>query len=172
MLSHNTLSKFKGELQRRKSERLRALKREHKADNVARAKAAKDDQRRLRELLGSHYVEGAAQQQIDPDDEFFRQAPVASFEEEVLPSPTFRFNEVCATGGVWPELNLSGREDTVATSASPVQSPSNAATPPQTKSTSWGKVVSTPKVVVNSFPSLSESLATHKSQSKGNRWSS
>ena len=175
MLSHNTLSKFKGELQRRKSERLRALKREHKADNVARAKAAKDDQRRLRELLGSHYVEGAAQQQIDPDDEFF-QAPAASFDEsEALPSPTFRFNEVCATGGVWPELNLSGREDTVATSASPVQSLSNVVTTqsqPQTKTTSWGKVVSTPKVVVNSFPSLSESFATQKSQSKGNRWSS
>ena len=169
LLSHNTLSKFKGELQRRKSERLRALKREHKADNVARAKAAKDDQRRLRELLGSHYVEGAAQQQIDPDDEFFRQA---AFDEEVLPSPTFRFNEVCATGGVWPELNLSGNEDTVSTSASPVQSPPNAVTPQsslQTKTTSWGKVVSTPKVVVNSFPSLSESLATHKSQSEGSK---
>ena len=169
LLSHNTLSKFKGEVQRRKSERLRALKREHKADNVARAKAAKDDQRRLRELLGSHYVEGAAQQQIDPDDEFFRQA---AFDEEVLPSPTFRFNEVCATGGVWPELNLSGNEDTVSTSASPVQSPPNAVTPQsslQTKTTSWGKVVSTPKVVVNSFPSLSESLATHKSQSEGSK---
>ena len=166
LLSHSTLSKFKGELQRRKSERLRALKREHKADNAARAKAAKDDQRRLRGLLGSHYVEGAAQQQIDPDDEFF-QAPAASFDEsEAQPSPTFRFNEVCATGGVWPELNLSGHHDTVTTTASPVQSPSNAMAPQsplQTKTTSWGKVVSKPKVV-NSFPSLSESLATHKIQ--------
>jgi len=165
MLSHNTLAKFKGELQRRKSERQRIAKSEKKADNIARVKAEKDELRRRRELLGADYVERGILQTIDPDDVFF-QAPAASFDESEVPSsPTFRFNEVCATGGVWPELAsslqssghqegagiwpelTSGHQDTALVASSQ-------------PSTSWGSqkpqpVTSKPKVV-DSFPSLSE----------------
>ena len=128
MLSHSTLSKFRGELQRRKSERLRAVKREQKADKVARVKSEKDEQRQRRELLGYNYLYGGTRQQtIDPDDEFF-QAPAASFDEleegvQQNRSATFQFNDVCAAGGVWPEL-LSppnrGHQEVTTTAVSPI----------------------------------------------------
>ena len=167
MLSHNTLAKFKGELQRRKSERQRTAKAEKNADNIARVKAEKNELRRRRELLGADYVERGILQTIDPDDVFF-QAPAASFDESEVPSsPTFRFNEVCATGGVWPELAsslqssghqegagiwpelTSGHQDTAPVASSPPKI-----------GTSWGSqkprsAIPKPKAV-DSFPSLSE----------------
>mmetsp|Transcript_37026 Transcript_37026/g.60440 ORF Transcript_37026/g.60440 Transcript_37026/m.60440 type:complete len:297 (+) Transcript_37026:65-955(+) len=184
MLSHSTLSKFRGELQRRKSERLRAVKREQKADKVARVKSEKDEQRQRRELLGYNYLYGGTRQQtIDPDDEFF-QAPAASFDEleEVVQqnrSATFQFNEVCATGGVWPELLSSsnhGHQEATTTAVSPVESSPAAAmatSSPQQTNATWGsrkhstaaKVV---PVVVDNFPSLTESSKpTLQSLSKG-----
>ncbi|KAL7541419.1 hypothetical protein ACHAXR_010914 [Thalassiosira sp. AJA248-18] len=144
MLSHSTLSNFRGELNRRKSDRLRVAKREQKADKFARAKSEKDEQRRRRELLGTAYFDGGSRQTIDPDDEFFR-APTASFdgsEEEVQwnQSPTFQFNEVCATGGVWPELASSSNHGHEVAATSQMQtSPAVVASssPPQS-STNWG----------------------------------
>ena len=98
MLTHGTLSKFKGELQRRKSERQRAAKMEQKQDNVARKRAEKEEQRRRRELLGSRYSSEGADtvQTIDPDDDFF-QATTHDESETAPSSPTFKFNEVCAS---------------------------------------------------------------------------
>ena len=161
MLSHRTMTQFRGELQRRKAERLRATKLEQKADKIARAKSEKEELRRRRELLGS-YVDEGARQTIDPDDEFF-QRPAASFdesEEGAPPSATFQFNEVCATGGVWPELSSSPGSTALALQSTGM-APSS---PPPT----WGRNSSiAAKVVKNHFPSLAESSApVQKPQSK------
>ena len=183
MLSHNTLSKFRGELQRRKSDRLHRAKREQKADNVARCKSEKEHQRRRRDLLGSNYFEGGPRQTIDPNDEFF-QAP-DEFEDVAQRnhSSSFQFNQVCAEGGAFPELSSSlyhGRQDAATASTSPTQpSPATMApsTPPQTN-TSWGsrnnsiaanvQVAQAAKSTINHFPSLSKlSVITQKPQSKG-----
>ena len=118
--------------------------------------------------MGADYVERGILQTIDPDDVFF-QAPAASFDESEVPSsPTFRFNEVCATGGVWPELasslQSSGHQEGAGiwpelTSGHQDTAP-EASSPPKIVGTSWGSqkpraVTQKPKVV-DSFPSLSE----------------
>lgn len=126
MISQSTLSKFRGELQRRKSERLRIAQQENKADKAARLKSEKEERRRRVEAFGSDFVGRGTDQTIDPNDEFFR-APSASMDEaedatEWNPTPTFRFNEVCAEGGVWPELapvSLSSPILTATSQASP-----------------------------------------------------
>ena len=168
LLSQSTLNKFRGELQRRKSERSRAAKREQTADKVARAKAEKEEQRHRRELLRYNYSGGGSfRQSIDPDDDFFR-APASSFDETDEGARWNRFNEVCATGGVWPELAVA-----VSPSVSYVQSPPAAvssSSPPQMTSGTWGSrgYISPPRVVVSSFPSLVESSLLTQKQ-KNNR---
>jgi len=185
MLSHGTSSKFRGELQRRKTERQRAAKREQKADKAAKAKSEKDEQRRRRELRGLNYVEGNSRQDIDPDDEFFR-APAESFDEteeaaQWNRTPTFQFNEVCATGGVWPELapsmNSPGNEETAAAQSSPASRVSSGVMPssPPKPTSTWGssataKLVSSPKPAKPTidFPTLSESSqSTQKPKPQG-----
>jgi len=181
MLSHSTLSKFRGELQRRKSERLAYSKQEQKADRVARAKSEKDEHRRRRELLGANYLDGGTTQTIDPEDEFFRALAASVDESEDVVqrnrSASFQFNEVCAAGGAWPELSTQsnhGYQETAATSFPSLQSSPAAAfaplSPPQTN-TSWGrsrKPSAPAKPVVSNFPSLSESSsAGQKAQRKG-----
>lgn len=187
MLSHGTLSKFRGELQRRKSDRLRTAKLEQKADKVARSKSEKEEHRRRRELLGQHYLDGGSRQTIDPEDEFFL-APGASFDEALQEdvqwnrSATYQFNEVCATGGTWPGLSSSlgsGLQEIATTSISPAQPPPAAmahSSPPHTSTSgTWGSrnhsaaLKPPPKEVAkNSFPSLAESsLSMHTLRSKG-----
>lgn len=100
MLSRSTLSKFRGELQRRKSERIQAAKIERKADMAAKAKSLKDERRRREDLLGHGYIEGGGRQMIDPDDEFFQ---ITNSSDQTA-EPIFKFNQVCAEGGFWPEL--------------------------------------------------------------------
>jgi len=100
MLSRSTLSKFRGELQRRKSERIQAAKVERKADMAAKAKSLNDERRRREDLLGPGYIEGGGRQIIDPDDEFFQITDSSNQTAE----PIFKFNQVCAEGGLWPEL--------------------------------------------------------------------
>lgn len=148
LLSQSTLTKFRGELQRRRSERHLAHKREQMADKVARAKAEKEEQRHRNELLRSNYSTGGnSRQAIDPDDDFFR-VPATSDEYDEG-TRWNRFNEVCATGGVWPELAAA------VSSCSPS---------PSTNST-WGlQSHNSAKVVVSNFPSLAESQ-----KSKGSR---
>ena len=157
LLSHGTLNKFRGELQRRKSERLRVAKREQLSDKVARAKGEKEEQRHRTELLRYNYSGGGSfRQSIDPDDDFFR-APASSFDETDEGAQWNRFNEVCATGGVWPELPAA-----VSPSVSYVQSSPAAvssSSPPQMTSSTWGGRgnISPPRaVVVSSFPSLTQ----------------
>jgi len=187
MLNHGTLSKFRGELQRRESDRLRASKLEQKADKVAQARSEKDEQRRRRELLGSNYLYGETRQTINPDDEFFR-APTASFDESEEDvqwnrSATYQFNEVCATGGTWPGLSSSlgsGHQEIATDSISPTH-PTPAAmassSPPHAATNTWGSRnhSAAPKpapkeAVVNSFPSLVESslsMLTLRSKGRG-----
>ena len=178
MLSHGTLSKFKGELQRRKSERQRAVKIEQKQDLIARTRAEKEEQRRRRELLGSRYSsEGAdSVQTIDPDDDFFQATTHDESEAAAPSSPTFKFNEVCASGGVFPALSSS--HETAAyfpplqsTSEMPQYSPSH-----KPNATIWGSrksITPTPKkaekTAVNNFPSLSELSLSTKSDNKAAR---
>ena len=156
LLSHSTLNKFRGELQRRKSERLRAAKREQTSDMVAREKAEKEEQRHRTELLRCNYSGGGNfRQSIDPDDDFFR-APASSFDETGEDARWNRFNEVCATGGVWPELAAA------VSSVSYVQSSPAAvssSSPPQMTSSTWGgrgHNMSPPRVAVSSFPLLTQ----------------
>lgn len=109
LLSQSTLSKFRGELQRRKSERQRLAKREKTADEIARAKSEKDERRRRQELLESNYYDGeVSRQTIDPGDDFF-QAPAVSVDETDKPSQwnrtrTHQFSAARATEEMWPEL--------------------------------------------------------------------
>ena len=183
LLSHGTLKKFRDEIQRRKAERIRAAKREQMVDKIARTKAEKDELRQRKELLESNYFRGGGEnscQSIDPDDEFF-QAPTASFDENEDEPPRWnRFNEVCATGGVWPELAAS-----VAHAAAPNsnrQSLSIPSSPQQTCNPTWGdrsrsrsgSLSSVPEkekpVGMNSFPSLGEaSLLMQKRNSRTSR---
>ena len=175
MLSHATLSKFRGELQRRRSERLRAAKREEKADKFAQAKSEKEEQRRRRELLGSNYAREWNQQIIDPDDDFFAPALPGRAEEDAQwsRSATFQFNEVCAAGGAWPELSSSpnhGRQETATSALPPAHLPTAAVSthsslPPTC--TTWGSgnqnaAAKAPaaKAHVNHFPSLGETSLT------------
>jgi hypothetical protein len=157
LLSQSTLAKFRGELQRRRSERQLAHKREQMADKVARAKAEKEEQRHRTELLRSNFSAGGNfRQAIDPEDDFFR-VPATSDESDEG-TRWNRFNEVCATGGVWPEL---------AVAVSPRSS-----SPPRTTNSTWGRQShsSVPKVVASSFPSLAESsLLIQEQKSKGSR---
>ncbi|KAL7469357.1 hypothetical protein ACHAXS_009614 [Conticribra weissflogii] len=101
MLSQRTLSKFREELQRRKSVRIQAAKVERKADMAAKAKSLKDERRLREDLLGSGFVEGGGRQIIDPNDEFFQ---IQSNSANLANEPTYKFNQVCAEGGFWPEL--------------------------------------------------------------------
>jgi hypothetical protein len=183
LLNHGTLNKFRDEIQRRKAERIRAAKREQMVDKIARTKAEKDELRQRKELLESNYFRGGGEnscQSIDPDDEFFR-APTASFDENEDEPPRWnRFNEVCATGGVWPELAAS-----VAHAAAPNsnrQALSIPSSPQQTCNPTWGdrsrsrsgSLSSVPEkektVGMNSFPSLGEaSLLMQKRNSRTSR---
>ena len=194
MLTHSTLSKFRGELNRRKSERLRAAKQEQKADRQMAAKSEKDEQRRRRELLGANYLEGGVQQTINPDDEFFR-APAASFDESEEAAqqwnrtPTFQLNQVVAEGGAWPDLapsaaTNSGPQVAAAAPASPMPSSPGAVTPaspPRVRATSWGNgrklspaapraAPAQKKVVNDPFPTISGSMhsLTSSRRPKGN----
>ncbi|KAL7429292.1 hypothetical protein ACHAXH_005087, partial [Discostella pseudostelligera] len=109
LLSQSTLSKFRGELQRRKSERQRVAKLEKTADEIARAKSEKDERRRRQELLESNFYDGGdSRQTIDPGDDFF-QAPAVSVDETDKPSQwnrtlTHQFSAAAATEEMWPEL--------------------------------------------------------------------
>ena len=114
LLSQSTLSKFRGEMQRRKSDRLRVAKREQTADEVARAKSEKEERRRRQELLESNnYFDGdgsTRQQTIDPGDDFF-QAPMTTsvVDETNKPSQwnrslTQQFSKACSMEELWPEL--------------------------------------------------------------------
>ena len=142
MLSKKTLSKFRGELQRRKSDRLHAAKVERKADMAAKAKSEKEERRRRLEVLGPAYLEGGGQQ-IDPDDEFFQiQSTTAEEAKEV---PVFRFNRVCAEGGMWPELStgvgIESGDGVVSNSAHPMPSSPTLHTAPlssPTLASTWG----------------------------------
>ncbi|KAL3785763.1 hypothetical protein ACHAW5_003605 [Stephanodiscus triporus] len=140
LLSHRTLTKFRGEFHRRRSERLRAAKREQTADKVAREKAEKEEQRQRRELLCSTYSGGGScRQTIDPDDEFFR-PQATSFDENDEGARWNRFNEVCATGGVWPELAVAVSPCPTA-SVSHVQSSPvtvSSSSPPRMTNSTWG----------------------------------
>ena len=170
MLSHGTLSKFKGELQRRKSERQRAAKMEQKQDNVARKRAEKEEQRRRRELLGSRYSSEGTDtiQTIDPDDDFFRATTTCDESETAPSSPTFKFNEVCASGGVFPALETAAYFPPLQSTSEMPQSPSH-----KSNATTWGSrksITSTPKkAVANNFPSLSELSLSTKSDNKAVR---
>ncbi|KAL7542653.1 hypothetical protein ACHAWF_007223 [Thalassiosira exigua] len=173
MLSHSTLTKFRSELQRRKSERLRSAKREQKADKAAKARSDKEEQRRRREFIGNDFVHEGTQK-IDPDDEFF-QAPAASFEEREEGAQwnrpaTFQFNEVCATGGTWPELPPSLQSSG---HRGPANNADSYALAPVAASPIWGsrKLKQSPvKAATDNFPSLSESAhSSPKHQSKGSK---
>jgi hypothetical protein len=182
LLSHGTLNKFRDEIHRRKAERIRTAKREEMSDKIARTKAEKDEVRHRQELLESNYYyrgggENNSRQSIDPDDEFFR-APMASFDENDKEPPRWnRFNEVCATGGVWPELAAS-----VAPSAPNSHNSQSSSIPPSSSQPMWGdrsrsrsgSLSSVPEkaktVGVNSFPSLGESsLLMQKRNSRTSR---
>jgi hypothetical protein len=180
LLSHGTLNKFRDEIHRRKAERIRAAKREEMSDKIARTKAEKDELRQRKELLESnyYYLGGEnSRQSIDPDDEFFQVPTTASFDDNDEELPRWnRFNEVCATGGVWPELAAS-----VAPSApnSHSQSSSIPSSPQQpmwgdrsrSRSGSLSSVPEKAKTVgLNSFPSLGEaSLLMQKRNSRTSR---
>ncbi|KAL3823194.1 hypothetical protein ACHAXA_003473 [Cyclostephanos tholiformis] len=169
LLSHRTLTKFQEELQRRRSERQLAHKREQIADKFARAKQEREEQRQ-KELLRSNFsAEGSCRQTIDPDDDFFRVPATSDQSDEG--TRWNRFNEVCATGGVWPELAVEVSPRPVASvSHCPATVPSSS--PPRTTNSTWGRRSHStlPKVVVSSFPSLAESsLSIHEQKSKGSR---
>eukprot|EP00804_Cyclotella_cryptica_P020258 CCRYP_015873-RA/>CCRYP_015873-RA protein AED:0.02 eAED:0.02 QI:333/1/1/1/1/1/2/535/761 len=113
MLTKATLSKFRSEIQRRKLDRQRAFQIEEKADKLAQMKVDKEDRIRREKAFGSAYVDGIPRQTIDPDDEFFK-VPLASMDDSInfhgdqhTTSLAFKFNEVCATGGVWPALSTA-----------------------------------------------------------------
>jgi len=173
MLTHPTLSKFKGELQRRKSERQRAANLARKQDIIARTRAEKEEQRRRRELLGSRYSSEGADtvQTVDPDDDFFQATTHDESEAAAPSSPTFKFNEVCASGGVFPALETAAYFPPLQSTSEMPQSPSH-----KPNATTWGSRKSeTPtskkaeQTAVNNFPSLSELTLSTKSDNKAAR---
>lgn len=109
MLTKATLNKFRGDIQRRQSDRERAAKIEHKNDKQASKKCKEEELRRRKEAFGSSYLDGAPRQQIDPDDDFFKM-PSPSFEEEQgtcnqrNATTAFKFSKVCSEMGAFPEL--------------------------------------------------------------------
>ena len=174
MLTKATLSKFRDEIQRRKLDRQRASQIEEKAQKLAQIKSDKYDRRRREKAFGSAYLDGISQQSIDPDDEFFKVPSASSGDaltyprDQPTPSLAFKFNEVCATGGVWPELSAS-----VAAPVSPV-SAGLTMTPSPPSLPSWGnrsvkqsaKQMSMVTSKIEAFPSLAE--AVHSKVSKWN----
>lgn len=151
MLTKTTLNKFHDEIQRRKSDRQRASKLEKENDRTARIKLEKEERMRRIKAFGAAHVDGIPQQTIDPDDDFFK-APSPSMEEE-LPTGAFRFNQVCAEGGAFPELASNSLGARVSTGPTSSQSPS---------SPSWGgssnrhlhQSHATSKSHIEAFPSL------------------
>ncbi|KAL7454603.1 hypothetical protein ACHAWC_006216 [Mediolabrus comicus] len=159
LLSQRTLSKFRDEMHHRKSERIRLVKKEDKADRAARKKSEKMDRQRRIELFGN--LDSFDRQTIDPDDEFFQAVAVSSDEVDANATPSFSFNQVCLEGGVFPELSTMS------------------SSPPK-QSSSWGRnnhqSPHSPKIT--NFPSLSESMSLDKKSKnkstphadKVNRW--
>ena len=145
-----------------------------KQDKIARTRAEKEEQRRRRELLGSRYSSEGADtvQTIDPDDDFF-QATTHDESETAPSSPTFKFNEVCASGGVFPALAVKE----TAAYFPPLQSTSEMPQSPSHKAnaTTWGSRKSATRgkkaeqTAVNNFPSLSELSLSTKSDNKAAR---
>jgi hypothetical protein len=109
LLSKSTMSKFRGELQRRKTERLRVAKRDKTVQEVAQAKSEKEERRRRQELLESNYFdEIGCRQTINPGDDFF-QVPATPVDVIDKPSKwnntlTHRFSEAFTKEEMWPEL--------------------------------------------------------------------
>lgn len=110
MLTKATLSKFRQEIYRRKSERQHIFQLEETDAKAARIKSEKADRRRREEAFGSAHMCRSSRQTIDPDDEFFKM-PSSSMGEKLdgvsnqqNPTSAFRFNQVCAEGGAFPEL--------------------------------------------------------------------
>lgn len=158
LLSQRTLSKFRDEMHHRKSERIRLVKKEDKADRAARKKSEKMDRQRRIELFGN--LDSFDRQTIDPDDEFFQAVAVSSDEVDANATPSFSFNQVCLEGGVFPELSTMS------------------SSPPK-QSSSWGRNNhQSPHPKITNFPSLSESMSLDKKSKnkstpdtdKVNRW--
>jgi hypothetical protein len=169
MLTKATLNKFHAEIQRRKSDRQRASQLEEKNDKAARAKAEKEDRRRRKEAFGSAYVDGISRQTIDPNDEFF-QVPSPSMDEELdgannQQQQPFKFNQVCAEGGAFPDLVPSSPVTRVKADATITKSPQSLP--------SWGDAsrkhlvkqvpVVKPNPQVEAFPSLAQATQSNKS---------
>lgn len=160
-------------MQRRKSERQRAANLARKQDKIARTRAEKEEQRRRRELLGSRYSSEGADtvQTVDPDDDFFQATTHDESEAAAPSSPTFKFNEVCASGGVFPALETAAYFPPLQSTSEMPQSPSH-----KPNATTWGSRKSeTPtskkaeQTAVNNFPSLSELTLSTKSDNKAAR---
>lgn len=116
MLTKATLNKFRADIQRLKSDRQRFYQIEEQNNKAARIKSEKEEFRRRKESIGSAYDDGVSQQTIDPEDDFFK--PSSSLDEldsssiQSNPTSTFKFNQVCAEGGAFPELVGSGSRAT------------------------------------------------------------
>ena len=124
MLTKATLNKFRADIQRLKSDRQRSYQIEEQNNKAARIKSEKEEFRRRKESIGSAYDDGVSQQTIDPKDDFFK--PSSSLDEldsssiQSNPTSTFKFNQVCAEGGAFPELvGSSSRATPSAKSPSP-----------------------------------------------------
>jgi len=108
MLTKATLNKFRADIQRLQSDRQRSYQIEEKNNKAARLRSEKEEFRRQKESIGSAYDDGVSQQTIDPEDEFFKPSPsldeLDSSSKQSNPTSTFKFNQVCAEGGTFPEL--------------------------------------------------------------------
>ena len=161
MLTRATLNKFRGEIQRRKLDRQRANKIEQENDRNARSKQEKEERIRRIEAFGTAHIDGLSQQVIDPDDDFFK-APSPSMEEE-LQTTAFRFNQVCAEGGEFPELASNSSVARVPANTSLSQSPSSSLWGDGSKRLMLKKSSAAPKSPIEAFPSLTQTTQTKMS---------
>ncbi|KAL7481851.1 hypothetical protein ACHAW6_007539 [Cyclotella cf. meneghiniana] len=176
MLTKATLSKYRGEIQRRKFDRQLASQIEEKTQKLARMKSDKEYRRRREEAFGSAYFDGRSQQTIDPDDEFFKVPSVSMGEVQTYHSdqPTpyldFTFNEVCAKGGVWPELSAStaASMSPVSTGLTITKSPLSLPTWRNRSVKQSAKEMSVVTSKIEAFPSLSEATLSKISRKKEN----